>query len=1526
MDTQRYVLTLQNADVFKEVELSAEQPQLRVGTLQDCDVRMKNELFAVPILIDIHYEAGRWYLTCEEPLCFLSNTRQEYRKTILKHGDVFQLFLESSKSNILTLHFSYDFSLAESEFDSMLDIRNVDRIVIGGTPSAQLHLTSRYVGSEYLSLTRRTNGELQMDATHAPVSATLNGIRVSALETIRELDFFGVADYRFYYKNGILYTANRKDIHTHGIRLEPLRIETPAFHYPKFNRSPRMLHTFDTEPFEILNPPKKPEKPRDSLVLHLAPALLMLAVVVITRSGLIEGLGGGNISFLILSLSTMVVGIFTSVLSFVFSRRQYRKDLQVWKNDYDAYIAARRAEIEAEQKTECEVLAKIYPSEEQLRDFVKTFSSRLFERSPQDNDFLNVRAGLGAIPALRQPTSNQKQEIKEDSELAPIPEQLCREYQMIRPAPVLLHLRETGSLGVVGSEIDQYEFFKKVVLDICVLHHFEDVHLIVLLPQDQQEKYAWIKWLPHIKNAAGNVRGIVCDDESRDDVFEYLYALLLERSAAVEGDAAGPPPVPHIVVLAMDEHGIKTHPLFRFVCQAPKLGLSLVFFKQYIENLPRECQEIVTLKEQTGVLYLRSNNQFERNFTWERVEDDSIRFVAERLTPVYCEKIALASRLTANITLFELLNIIAPDNLNLAERWSKANVQRSLAAPLGVDVRGSVVNLDLHERAHGPHGLVAGTTGSGKSEIMQSYILSAAVSFHPYEVAFVIIDFKGGGMANQFENLPHLIGKITDIDDYEIDRSLRSIHAEIDKRKRLFAEQEVNHIDQYIAKFRSGATNIALPHLILIVDEFAELKADQPEFMKELISTARVGRSLGIHLILATQKPAGQVNEQIWSNSRFKLCLKVATKEDSNEVLRSPLAAEILEPGRAYMQVGNNEVFTLFQSAYSGASAASDKNGNIREFTISEVSFTGKRTVIYQRKAQKTADGNKVTQLKALVDYINAYCKQANIKRLPSICMPPLPERISYHSVALSSGNVVVVGIGIYDDPANQVQPEVQIGLSAGNVIIIGSAQTGKTMLLQTILRSATEQYSPQQISVYILDFASKILTVFDELNHVGGVMTDADDEKLKNFFKMIRAELNERKERFSRLGISSYEAYLQMPREGDVDLPRILLIVDNLAAFREFYPDYEDTMINFCREGVALGMTVVATAKQTSGLSYRYLNSFPTRISFNCTDSGEYSTLFDRNQLRPRNLQGRGLTAINKVVYEYQAYLAFDGEQENQRVNQARAFIAQMNNRYKKKRARRVPEIPAVLTNDHWSNAIFAPYEVPVALTYGEIKTIALDLAHIGTLGIFGRKGFGKSNLLRAVLQYLQRNVFDLPCQAYLIDSYDKQLAEFNNCGFVEQITIDCGDFEEILNIFTDAAKHRMDIVQEGGNLDKEPLLLCVVQNQKIYAPDTLSRDICEQFKKLLRDIQQLKMCFIFADIDNNSDYSPPEILRVVREFSQFILLDDLQNVKFLGSNKITSADLKQYKKPLSIGDGYHYDPRSGFEKIKVVKCERGE
>lgn len=269
--------------------------------------------------------------------------------------------------------------------------------------------------------------------------------------------------------------------------------------------------------------------------------------------------------------------------------------------------------------------------------------------------------------------------------------------------------------------------------------------------------------------------------------------------------------------------------------------------------------------------------------------------------------------------------------------------------------------------------------------------------------------------------------------------------------------------------------------------------------MKELISAARIGRSLGVHLILATQKPSGQVNEQIWSNSRFKLCLKVQSQEDSNEVLKSPLAAEIKEPGRAYLQVGNNEIFELFQSAYSGASEKLD-DSNVKEFTIYGLTESGKRVPIYSQKKKKSGEGS-ATQLDAIVKYVTGYCEKIKLAKLPDICLSSLGDCINFTTALekASDRGSYVVEIGIYDDPDNQYQGVHTVALGSNNLMIIGSSQTGKTNILQDIIRSLSTKYTPDEVNIYVIDFASMVLKNFDKLNHVGGVVCPSEDEKLKN-------------------------------------------------------------------------------------------------------------------------------------------------------------------------------------------------------------------------------------------------------------------------------------------------------------------------------------------------------------------------------------------------------------------------------------------
>lgn len=268
-----------------------------------------------------------------------------------------------------------------------------------------------------------------------------------------------------------------------------------------------------------------------------------------------------------------------------------------------------------------------------------------------------------------------------------------------------------------------------------------------------------------------------------------------------------------------------------------------------------------------------------------------------------------------------------PEELNAADRWKKSNSIVTMKALVGFRNGNTPCYLDIHERYHGPHGLVAGTTGSGKSETLQTYILSLAVNFSPEDVGFFIIDYKGGGMANLFDNLPHMIGSISNLSGNQIKRAMVSIQSENRRRQRIFAEYGVNNINGYTALYKNGDTAEPVPHLFIIIDEFAELKREEPEFMKELISVAQVGRSLGVHLILSTQRPSGTVDENIWANSKFHLCLRVQDRQDSIDMLHRTEAAYLTQAGRCYLQVGNNEIFELFQSGWSGAAYDEELGG-----------------------------------------------------------------------------------------------------------------------------------------------------------------------------------------------------------------------------------------------------------------------------------------------------------------------------------------------------------------------------------------------------------------------------------------------------------------------------------------------------------------------------------------------------------------------------------------------------------------------
>lgn len=1514
---QSYKIVLFGNGIYQEIEL-LEQKAFKIGTTGACSLRFNKTDFFEDFEIEIIPVDHTWKMMCSDNLYIATDGIMKQYTVDLNHGDELMIKYQNGNVELFSVSFLIDFDRVKNEYNRQINVADTKELSIGGSEDCDIRIHNELIADDYITFSVVQGGYTLMDKK-TRYGIYVNGFKIDGTTCkISDYDFFMVGGCQFYVKYGQLYTsATYVSVNSNSrsnLQYNDIVEQNNKMEYPKFQRNTRVHVVVPDEKIEILAPKEKPKQQEKNVAATLAPSIISAVMMVALRSMM-----GGSAMFAIFGAAMMGMGVVGSVVTYVTQGKKFRKDSKNREVEYTAYAKKQEEKIIELRKQEKEALDEIYISTKNEILEAVNFDSRIFEKDREDEDYLALYIGRGTQKA-RCEVSYKEQEFKDtEDKLMDYPQMLHDEYEYLNDVPITIDLKSINALGVVGERKQQYELLKNFTLDLAIRHFYEDVKFYYILGEVEERKFEWIRWLKNVRNDTNTLRNFMYDDGSRKIVLETLYGELSNRESLNEEQIKQ---LPGYVVFVYSMEGIEKHPVSKYIAECNKYGFTFIFFNEHQELIPKGCDRFIYLGDKESTLVHAENKSQMAKFTYDNVDDQTAAYIAGKLGCVYVDNVNLESRLTSNITLYKLLNIMSVDDLDLKKRWSESQVYKSMAAPLGVKSNDSVVALDLNEKHHGPHGLVAGTTGSGKSEILQSYILSMATLFCPDEVGFVIIDFKGGGMVNQFKNLPHLIGSITNIDGREIDRSLLSIKAELKKRQEVFAQFNVNHIDAYIKLYKHGKAGVALPHLILIVDEFAELKSDQPEFMKELISAARIGRSLGVHLILATQKPSGVVDDQIWSNSKFKLCLKVQNKQDSNEVLKSPLAAEIKEPGRAYLQVGNNEIFELFQSAYSGADINADKMGNKNTFKLYELNLTGQKKLLYEQKKEKTKESE--TQLEAIVNYINQYCEKNHINRLPGICLPSLESVINYdfHTRKAEIETDINVGIGIYDDPSNQLQDMLYSNLTQNNTFILGSSQFGKTNLLQVLIKGIALQYSPEEVNLYILDFASMILKTYENLKHVGGVITASEDEKLKNFFKMMGEEIEKRKNILSQMGISSFSAYRDA---GYRELPQIVVIVDNMTALRELYLNNEDNMLPICREGLAVGISVILTNQQMAGMGYKYLSNFSNRIALYCNDSGEYNTLYDHCKMKCRNIPGRGICEIDKEFYEFQSYLAFEGKKEIDRVKSVRAFITETNEKYQGTGARKIPEIPEVLTEE--AAEILCEekegYNICMGLSYRNVAPVYLNLLQMNLLAVCGREGMGRKNFVENIVKSLNQRAEKEPVEVYLFDDVMRSLSILNRYEVVKEYILDT---EQILSVIEKTERVLQERYENMINstdpdyMKNQPYLLFILQNRDAIDKLCSDRDTLTRYKNITGRYKNMKVGFLLSNIENAQiPFSANDLMKQIKDSRHCVILEDIPSIKVI--ENIPLAVTKEYKKPLRLGDGY-YVRGNTFEKLKYKKC----
>lgn len=1501
----RYKIVISNKNLYREIELAPDAKEVKLGTGADCDVRLRKDLFFGQIELAFVKNNDQWSVLCSDNLYLTVGDVRKLMTKALNHGDELTVKYQESDNDVFSLSFMIDFDYFNKTYARRVDISSASRLKIGNSEDCDLKINRSNLGNCGFSIVKEENGSWIIKEQSGKFDVCINGNKINKNKTIHQNDFVSIGEYSFYYKNDEIYCSSDIFV-SDNLKYEDINEYSEKLIYPKFNRNTRIQYQIPEIDLEIQQPIQKPQKPRKSIIMSLIPALVMLAMTIVLR-----GVMGGGGTFVIYSAISMSIGIVMSVITYFQDNKAYKKEYAARIEQYNKYIAEKKQEIVAARNNELRVRNLIYESIENSVNEVNKFGRRLFEKSEEDKDFLQVYLGKGRITSCNEVKYTKQEFADLEDPLSQIAENLSQEYKYIDNAPIISDFNSSCGIGVVGTQSELEQILRNMTIDIAIRHFYGDVHFVYILKEAEIASFSWIRWLHNVENTQLDVKNIVCDDESKNIILENLYSILSLRELQLQ-ENKNVIFEEQSVIFITDSSAISKHPVSKYVKNCNQMGFTFVFFENYEELLPQGCTEIIRVNNSAaGTAFKSIDGDIVSEFQYPQIDIQTASTVAKKLGAVMVDEVNLESQLTKNISLFELLQIISVDDLRLDNRWNNSIVYKSMAAPLGVKNKGQVVYLDISDKSsgHGPHGLVAGTTGSGKSEILQTYILSIATLFHPYEVGFVIIDFKGGGMANQFKNLPHLIGTITNIDGREINRSLLSIKAELVHRQELFSENGVNHINDYIKLYKNGKVSQPLPHLIMIVDEFAELKSEHPDFMKELISAARIGRTLGIHLILATQKPAGVVDAQIWSNSKFKLCLKVQTKEDSNEVIKTPLAAEIVEPGRAYFQVGNNEIFDLFQSAYSGGAVPSGSDANERAFSIYELNVWGKKTLKYTNKKAKESSEAK-TQLQAIVEYIFDYCQKQKIDKLPGICLPSLKELINTKELNYSENNLgCSIPIGLFDDPEQQRQGEVQLDVSKDNVYIVGSSQMGKTVMLQTIIYGMIKKYSPKEVNMYLIDCGSMVLKIFEDSFHIGGVVLSNEEEKCKNLFKLLNSIVLQRKKILSTKGVGNYAAYLDA---GFSDLPMIIVVIDNMAAFKEYFPDQSEEINSLTREAQGIGISFIVTAATSNALNYRIQANFGKKFVLNCNDTNEYSNMFGHCKETPKEIAGRGLFVFDKRILEFQVAMFGDGIKEAQRSQELKDYITTRNAECKVI-AQHIPMVPEkLLLSDclkNSSSAFKTKGIIPIGMDFATVDFSLLNLNDYGSLSLIGDVE-SREIFVTTFVKAISDTIIYHQIEATIIDDKAKKMKKDASLGFVRQYTSDVAEGMGFVANFCDEVIRRKDV----DELDD--YIMLVLNNQEVFRRICSEKEESKSLSVAIKSCNEAHAFILFASVDNQPiGFNSSEVLKTIK--------DEKQGIAFLPISEVKLFDVSGRAKADSSFDntmGYRFDG-STYSKIKFFE-----